>query len=79
MSMEDLSSFDPQLADRLTRLPADYLPLVRHLSPPPPLYLHVMPALPSLSPCNIFSPPLSLHVTSPPPFCWCALVGRGST
>ena len=36
MSMEDLSSFDPQLADKLTRLPADYLPLVRHLSTPPP-------------------------------------------
>lgn len=29
VSMEDLASFDAQLADRLTRLPADYLPLVR--------------------------------------------------
>ena len=31
--MEDLASFDAQLADRLTRLPADYLPLVSS-SPP---------------------------------------------
>lgn len=29
VSMEDLASFDAQLADRLTRLPAEYLPLVR--------------------------------------------------
>ncbi|CAI8016498.1 DNA replication licensing factor mcm5 [Geodia barretti] len=28
--MEDLASFDAQLADRLTRLPADYLPLFEH-------------------------------------------------
>ena len=27
--MEDLSSFDAQLADRLSRLPAEYLPMVR--------------------------------------------------
>ncbi len=26
--MEDLSSFDPQLADKLTRQPSEYLPLV---------------------------------------------------
>ena len=29
VDMEDLSSFDAQLADRLSRLPAEYLPMVR--------------------------------------------------
>lgn len=37
VSMEDLASFDAQLADKLTRLPAEYLPLVRlYLSDPLP-------------------------------------------
>lgn len=31
VALEDLSSFDAQLADKLTRLPAEYLPLVSSL------------------------------------------------
>lgn len=29
VDLEDLSSFDAQLADKLSRLPAEYLPMVR--------------------------------------------------
>ena len=35
VSLEDLASFDAQLADRLTRLPAEYLPLVGGGAPLP--------------------------------------------